>query len=100
MVPPGLNFWSIWNPNRSMHLEKGFCEHYCVQTTISIPGTIKKMLKRKRTSILGGVCFIYEQLSHPVQCTSCRKCQCRSKDKFVLPEVTGILKISDQLHYP
>ena len=25
-----------------MHLEIGFCEHYCVQMTLSIPGTIEK----------------------------------------------------------
>ena len=25
-----------------MHLELDFCEHYCVQMTLSIPGTIEK----------------------------------------------------------
>ena len=25
-----------------MHLEIDFCEHYCVQMTISVPGTIEK----------------------------------------------------------
>ena len=57
------------------------------------------MLMRKRTSILHGVCFNYELLFHPVQCTACRICQCSSRDELVLPEVTGILSISDQLHY-
>ena len=57
------------------------------------------MLMRKRTSILARVCFNYEQLFHPVQCTVCRICQCSSRDKLVLPEVTGILLISDQLHH-
>ena len=58
----------------------------------------RKVLMRKRTSILDGVCFNYEGLFHPVQCTACRICQCSSRDKLVLPEVTGILSISDQLH--
>ena len=32
----------VYNPNRSIHLEIGFCEHYCVQMTLSIPGTGEK----------------------------------------------------------
>ena len=40
-----------------------------------------------------------EQLLHPIQYTACKKCQCNSKDKLVLPSVTGILSTSDQLHY-
>ena len=54
---------------------------------------------RKKTSNLEGVCFNYEQLFHPVQCTACRRSQCSSKDKLVSSEVTGSLSISDQLHY-
>ena len=54
---------------------------------------------RKRTSIFDGVCFIYEQLFHPVQYTAFRICQCGSRDKLVLPEVTGILSISDEVRY-
>ena len=54
---------------------------------------------RKITSILDGVCVNYEQLFHPVHCTACRIRQGSSKDKLVLPEVTGILSISDELHY-
>ena len=54
---------------------------------------------RKRTSILDRVCFNYEQLFHPVQCTACKMCQCSSGDRLVLPEVTGILSILVQLHY-
>ena len=47
-----------------MHLEIGFCEHYCVQMTFLIPGTIgKRFLERKHpfltefVSILNS-CFI------------------------------------------
>ena len=50
----------------------------------------------KRESNLGRVCVNYEQLFHPVQCTTCH---CSSKDKLVLPEVTVILSCLDQLHY-
>ena len=58
------------------------------------------MLMRERTSILDGVCFNYEQLLfHPSHCTACRICQCSSRDKNALPEVTGILSLPDQLHY-
>ena len=57
------------------------------------------MLMRKRTSNLDGVCVIYEQLLHPVQCTACRIRHCSSTDKIVLPEVTGNLRNSDQFQY-
>ena len=57
------------------------------------------MLIRKKTFILDGVCFNYEQLYHPVQCTVCRICQYSSRDKLVAPEVTGILSIPDQFLY-
>ena len=47
MVPQNLNFWSIsrkesFASQQKHALEIGFCEHYCVQMTISIPGTIEK----------------------------------------------------------
>ena len=35
-----------------MHLEIGFCEHYCVQITISIPGTIEKCSLEKEHPFL------------------------------------------------
>ena len=57
------------------------------------------MLIRKTTSILDGVCAIYEQLFHPVQGNAFRICQCSSRDKLVLPEVNGILSFSDLFHY-
>ena len=62
-------------------------------------GYNRKILMRKRTSILDGVCFNIEQLFHPVQSTACKDCKCSSRDKLVSPELTGILSISDQLHY-
>ena len=50
MSQPNLNFWFILRkenpesqqPNRNMHLEIGFCEHFCVQVTILFPGTTGK----------------------------------------------------------
>ena len=87
-----------------MHLERDFCDHLC-SNDIFNPGYNRKMLIRKRTSIRDRVCFNYEQLFHPVQCTACRICQyssrdqCSSRDKLVLPEVTGLLSFSDQIHY-
>ena len=81
-----------------MHLEIGFCEHYCVQMTISIPGTIEKCSLEREHPFLTEIvsimnsCFI--QYNAPLV-----ECQCSSRDRLVLPEVTGILTISDQVHY-
>ena len=77
-----------------MDLETGFCEHYCVQMTFFNSGNNLKLLMRRRTSILDGVCVNYEHLFQPLQCTACKICQCSSQDTFVLPEV-----ISDQPFY-
>ena len=104
MSPPKVNFWSI---SRKESLEsqqkhaprKRFLQTLLFSNDILNPGYNRKMLMRKRTSILDGVCVNYEQLFHPVQCTACRICQCGSKDKLVLPKVTGILSFSIQLHY-
>ena len=46
-----------------------------------------------------GVLSSLEQLLYPIPCPAWEKCQCNSKDKFVLPSVTGILSTSDELHY-
>ena len=85
MSPPNLNFWSISRTEspesqQKFALRNSFCEHYCVQMTFSIPSTIGKR-QLERTSILDGVCFNYEQLFHPIQCTACRKCQYSSRGK-------------------
>ena len=50
MSPPDLIFWSISRKEspesqqkRALrNLEKGFCEHNCVQMSFLIPGTIGK----------------------------------------------------------
>ena len=79
---------------RNRFLRKLLCSN-----DLFIPGYNRKMLIRKNISILEGVCFNYEQLFLPVQCTACKICRCSSTDKLVLPEVTVILSISDKLHY-
>ena len=104
MVPPNLRFWSISRREslefQQKHaLRKKFLRTLLCSNDNFNPGYNRKMLIRKRTSILDGVCFNYEQLLHPVQCTARRICQCSSRDRLVLPEETGFLSISDQLHY-
>ena len=46
-----------------------------------------------------GVLSSLEQLLYPIPCPAWEKYQCNSKDKLVLPSVTGILSTSDELHY-
>ena len=104
MVPPNWNFWSISREksleSQQKHaLRKRFLRKLLCSNDNFNPGYNRKMLIRKRTSILDGICFNYEHFFHPVQCTACRIYQCSSRDKLVLLEVTGILSISDQLHY-
>ena len=104
MVPPNLSFWSISRKESLESQQKHALKNRFLRTRfcsndIFNPGYNRKMLKRKRTSILARVCFNYEQLFHPVQCTACKISQCSSRDKLVLPEVTGIQSISDEFHY-
>ena len=104
MVPPNFNFWSIWRRESLESQQKHAPRNRFLRTLLCSndnfnPGYNRKMIIRKRTSILDRVCFNYEQLFHPVQCTACKICQCSSRDRLVLPEVTGILTISDQVHY-
>ena len=104
MVPSNLNFWSISRKETRESQQKHALRKKCLRTIlcstdIFIPVYNRKMLMRKRTSFLDIVCFNFEQLLHPRQCTTCRICQCSSKNKLALPEVTGILSISDELHY-
>ena len=104
MSPPNLNFCSI-SRRESLESQKKHALRKRILRTLLFSndtfnqGYNRKMLKRKRTSILDGVCVNYEQLFHPVQCTACRICQCSSKNKLVLPKETGILSFSDQVHY-
>ena len=104
MVPPNLSFWSIsrkesLESQQKQTLRSRFLRTLLCSNDFSNAGYNRKMLMRKRTSILEVVCFNYEQLFHPVQCTACRICQCRSRNELVWPEKTGFLSFSDQLHY-
>ena len=99
-----FNFWSISRKKSLESQQKHALRNRFLRTPLCSndffnPGCNRKMLMRKKTSTLDGVCFNYEQLFRPVQCTACRTCQSSSRDRLVLPEVTGILSISDELHY-
>ena len=101
---PNLNFWSISRKesleSQQKHaLGNRFLRSLLFSNDNFNPGYNRKMLIRKRASILDGVCVNYEQLFHPVQCIACRICQCSSRDRLMLPEVTGILSVLDQFHY-
>ena len=57
MVAPNLSFWSIslregLESQQKHALEKGFCEHYCVQMTFQIPGTFEKRSLEKEHPFL------------------------------------------------
>ena len=86
MSPPNLNFWSNSRKEslQSQHkhaLRNRFLRTLLCSNDIFNPRFKRKTLTRKRTSIADRVCFNYEQLFHPVQCTACRKCQCSSRGK-------------------
>ena len=104
MVPASLIFWSI-SRKESLESQKKhafgnrFLRTLLCSNDILKSGYNRKVLMRRRTSIADGVCFDYEQLFHPKQCTACRICECSSRDKLVWPEVTVILSFSDQLQY-
>ena len=97
MVPPNSKIWSI-SRNESLEsqqkqaLRNKFLRKLLCSFDICF-GYDRKMLMRRRTSILDRVCFNYEQLFHPVQCTAFGLCRCSSRDKFVLREKTGILSV-------
>ena len=86
MSPPNLNFWSIsckeFLESQQKHaLRNSFLRTLLCSNDIFSPGYNRKTLIRKKTCILDRVCFNYEQLFHPVQCTACRKRQCSSRCK-------------------
>ena len=88
MFPPILNFGSIsrkesLEPQQKHALRNWFFRALFRSNEILNPGYNRKMLMRKIISIFDRVCFNYEQLFHPVQCTACRICQCSSRDKHV-----------------
>ena len=86
MSPPNLNFWYISRKESLESQQKHALRNKFLQTLLCSnvvfnPGYNRKMLIRKRTSILDGACFIYGLLFHPKQCTACRECQCSSRGK-------------------
>ena len=104
MVPPNLNFWSISCRESLESQQKPALRYRFLRTLLCSndnfnSGYNRKMLIRNRTCILDRVCFNYEQLIIPLQCTACRKRQCSSRNRLILPKVTGNLTISDQVHY-
>ena len=104
MSSPKLNFWSISQKESREFQQKHALRNRFLRTLLCSndifkPRYKRQVLMRKKRSVPDGVCVNYEQLFHPIQCTACRICQCSSKDKHVLPEVTGILSILDQLQY-
>ena len=104
MDPPNLTFWSISRKESLESQEEHAHRNEILRlllcsNDIFNPGYNQKMLMRKRTSILDGVCFNYEQLFHLVQCTIYRIYQSSSREKLVLPEVIGFMSFSDQLRY-
>ena len=98
MVPPNLNFWSFSRKksveSHQKHAPRNkFLRTLLCSNDIFNSGYNREMLMRKRTSNLARVCFNYDQLFHPIQCTACKICHCSSRDKLVLPEVTGFLLV-------
>ena len=105
MVPPNFTLCSIIrkespeSQQKHTHGNKFLRTLWCLNDNLNT-GHNQKTPIRKSTSIIDGVCFNYEQLFHPVQCTVCRICQGSTLEKLVLPKTTGILRISDQIHHP
>ena len=73
MSPPKLKVWSI-SRKKSLETQQKhalgnrFLSTLLCSNDISDPGYNRKTLIKKRTSILDGACFNYEQLFHPIQC--------------------------------
>ena len=70
-----------------MHLDLGFCDHFCDQMITLIAKAI-------------GNCPLEGKhlLFNPLQDTICEICQSSPIDKFVLPRASDILSFSDQHH--
>ena len=86
MIPLNSNNWSISREGSPESQQKHALRNKFLRTLLRSndifnPGYDQKTQIRKRTSILDGVCFNYEQSLHPTQCTACRKCQCNSRGK-------------------
>ena len=105
MSPPNLNFWSISRKESPESQQKHALRNRFLRTLLCskdvfIPGYNRKTLIRKRTSILVWICFNYEQLFQPRQCTACRKCQCSSRGKRAWPAVFCIQSFLNPFQYP
>ena len=86
MSPSNGKFWSI-SCKESLEfqqkhaLRNRFLRKLLFSNVVFIPRYNRKKVVRKKASILDRVCFSYEQLFHPIQCTARRKCQCSSRGK-------------------
>ena len=105
MSQPNLNIWSISrkespeSQQKHAHRSRLLGTLLCSNDNIN-PGYKRKTLIRKSTSILVRVCFNYEQLLHPIQCTACRKCQRSSRGKRAQQEAVCIQSTLNPLQYP
>ena len=105
MSRPNLKFWSISRKESPDSQQKYAQRNRFLRTLLCSndflnPGYNRKTLIRKGTSILDGVCFIYEQLFHPKQCTARRKRQCSSRGKCAEQEVFRIQSTLNPFQYP
>ena len=99
MVSATLNFWST---SRKENLESqqkhalrdNLCVDFCLGSNDNFhPEYKRKMVIRRRISILDIVCFNSGLFFHPVQCTACKICQDGSIDKLVLPRAFVTLSL-------
>ena len=99
MVSTSSNFLSISSKKRLESQQKHAFSINYLRTLLyssdkSDPGYYRKLLIRKCTSSLVGICFDYEQLFHPIQCTACKLCQCSSKVILKLPRVSDSVTLT------
>ena len=104
MVPPNIYFWSNSRKETLESQQKHALRNRFLRTLLCSNDTFncgynRKRPIRKRTSFLDGVCFNYEQLFHPVDCTAGRIYQCSSRQKLNSPRAIRILTISEEFHY-
>ena len=105
MSLPKLNFWSIsrkksLEPQQKHALRNTFLRTLLCSDDLLNPGYNRKTIIRRRTSILDGVCFNYEQLFHPIHCTACRRSQCSSRGKHAQQEAFCIQSTLNPFQYP
>ena len=81
-----------------MHSKKRFLWALLCSNDNFSPRYNRKMLIRKRTSVLENGGFNYKQLFHRLQFTACKMSQCSSTDKLLLSRVTGMLSTLYHFH--